>query len=620
MPNFRYSSASTASGTVAGTTAPPVFGSAGPGSPQAARPRSTAASDLGGSGSGYASALGLGMGLPAPPGGSSASVLSAGAASSYYARDAQLVDAYARQLDALDEMRHAGALDAAFREELMAIEDWFRVLSDMERATALYTLLQYVSPAQIRFFLGVLQQMARRMDPQSVLFSPMASERGDGSRPTSMFTESDLSATASSLSNDALHDKLMQVQHAHQRAATAAAAAAMAARTATSLPASSTVSPNVPHGTRGGTSALDRLARDFDANMHVHDPTGAPTLYPPPRAGSALAAGAAMTAVHDPWSVPAPAAGDRSASPLPRPPTRGAAVSRPVSPIGRAASPLPPPPSALATGAYYTAPQAAQAQAQAAQAAQIQHQLAQQQAQMQAQVAAMYRYNLAAAFPVAASAGYSAAASPAGSPRLAPTSASGRRSPSPAFLAHAPPSYAMHNGGYTRPQSAHGHRRTPSGYNAHYHHRRHPSYGGTPSTRTGGVASPRPGGGIPPPPLSPTSAADKGKLPDHIDFALLEDMPAWLRSLRLHKYTPQLEHVHWRTLVAMDEEGLEAIGVSAQGARSKFLKVFALVREEMEKGNGPVEVDEGKEEGQNGSVVVEEGNGNDEENGDKASE
>ncbi|KNE57688.1 hypothetical protein AMAG_04548 [Allomyces macrogynus ATCC 38327] len=431
MPNFRYSSASTATGAAAGTTAPTAFGSAGPGSPQAAaRPRSTATSDLGGSGSGYASALGLGMGLPAPGGSSSASVLSAGAASSYYARDAQLVDAYARQLDALDEMRHVGVLDAAFREELMAIEDWFRVLSDMERATALYTLLQYVSPAQIRFFLGVLQQMARRMDPQSVLFSPMASERGDGSRPTSMFTESDLSATASSLSNDALHDKLMQVQHAHQRAATAAAAAAMAARTATSLPASSTVSPNVPHGARGGgTSALDRLARDFDATLHIHDPTGAPTLYPPPRTGSALAAGAAMAAVHDPWSVPTPApVGDRSASPLPRPPTRGAsAVSRPVSPIGRAASPLPPPPSALATGAYYAAPQAQAAQA--AQAAQMQHQLAQQQAQMQAQFAAMYRYNLAAAFPGAAAAGYSAAASPAGSPRLAPTSASGRAVP-----------------------------------------------------------------------------------------------------------------------------------------------------------------------------------------------
>ena len=78
-------------------------------------------------------------------------------------------------------------------------------------------------------------------------------------------------------------------------------------------------------------------------------------------------------------------------------------------------------------------------------------------------------------------------------------------------------------------------------------------------------------------PKPPTAA--KGE--DEVDPSLLNDVPGWLRSLRLHKYTPNFEGMNWRDMVAMDEAALEAKGVAALGARRKMLKTFQLVREKM---------------------------------------
>ncbi|KAI0671110.1 hypothetical protein C8Q78DRAFT_1138607 [Trametes maxima] len=68
---------------------------------------------------------------------------------------------------------------------------------------------------------------------------------------------------------------------------------------------------------------------------------------------------------------------------------------------------------------------------------------------------------------------------------------------------------------------------------------------------------------------------------EDVDPKLLEDVPAWLRSLRLHKYTPNFEGMNWRDMVAMDEAALEAKGVAALGARRKMLKTFEVVRKKM---------------------------------------
>ena len=83
----------------------------------------------------------------------------------------------------------AASLDVNFKEELTAIEQCatyvlydyslfsffceigFKVLSEAERTAALYSLLQHSTQVQIRFFITVLQHMARS-DPMTALLSP----------------------------------------------------------------------------------------------------------------------------------------------------------------------------------------------------------------------------------------------------------------------------------------------------------------------------------------------------------------------------------------------------------------------------------------------------------------
>jgi hypothetical protein len=73
---------------------------------------------------------------------------------------------------------------------------------------------------------------------------------------------------------------------------------------------------------------------------------------------------------------------------------------------------------------------------------------------------------------------------------------------------------------------------------------------------------------------SPRGRRGSSKPPeDPTDPGLLNDIPSWLRSLRLHKYTDNLKDLKWQELVELDDEGLEKRGVNALGARRKMLKV-----------------------------------------------
>jgi hypothetical protein len=74
---------------------------------------------------------------------------------------------------------------------------------------------------------------------------------------------------------------------------------------------------------------------------------------------------------------------------------------------------------------------------------------------------------------------------------------------------------------------------------------------------------------------------------EDVDPALLNDIPGWLRSLRLHKYTPNFEGMRWQDMVVMDEAALEGKGVAALGARRKMLKTFEIVRKKMGIEGGP---------------------------------
>ncbi|KAJ7497061.1 hypothetical protein FB451DRAFT_1209923 [Mycena latifolia] len=68
---------------------------------------------------------------------------------------------------------------------------------------------------------------------------------------------------------------------------------------------------------------------------------------------------------------------------------------------------------------------------------------------------------------------------------------------------------------------------------------------------------------------------------DEIDPELLKDVPAWLRSLRLHKYTSSFEGMTWEEMVVLDEPTLEAKGIAALGARRRLLKTFDNVKKKM---------------------------------------
>lgn len=78
----------------------------------------------------------------------------------------------------LEEMASA-TLDKDFKDELIAIEQWFKVLSEAERTSALYALLQQTTQVQIRFFIGVLQQMAKNHPMSGVLSPANFGERGE---------------------------------------------------------------------------------------------------------------------------------------------------------------------------------------------------------------------------------------------------------------------------------------------------------------------------------------------------------------------------------------------------------------------------------------------------------
>lgn len=65
----------------------------------------------------------------------------------------------------------SASLNQGFKEELGSIEQWFSVLNDAERTAALYALLQQTTQVQVRFFAAVLQQMSRQ-DPMSSILSP----------------------------------------------------------------------------------------------------------------------------------------------------------------------------------------------------------------------------------------------------------------------------------------------------------------------------------------------------------------------------------------------------------------------------------------------------------------
>ncbi|KAI8991440.1 hypothetical protein BDF20DRAFT_831477 [Mycotypha africana] len=75
-----------------------------------------------------------------------------------------------------------------------------------------------------------------------------------------------------------------------------------------------------------------------------------------------------------------------------------------------------------------------------------------------------------------------------------------------------------------------------------------------------------------------TRAVKDKKAVEIVDMELLKDIPAWLRSLRLHKYNPIFADCKWQEMIKMTDEDLLKRGVAALGARRKMLKVFDNIK------------------------------------------
>lgn len=68
---------------------------------------------------------------------------------------------------------------------------------------------------------------------------------------------------------------------------------------------------------------------------------------------------------------------------------------------------------------------------------------------------------------------------------------------------------------------------------------------------------------------------------EDFDPEMLNDIPAWLRVLRLHKYTQCFDGLTWEEIVVLDDTALEAKGVIALGARRRLMRTFEHVRKRM---------------------------------------
>ncbi|CAE6426741.1 hypothetical protein ACGC1H_005630 [Rhizoctonia solani] len=549
--------------------------------------------------------------------------------SMYQNPEAEAIDQWFENLQnyeaTLEEMA-AASLDVNFKEELSAIEQWFRVLSEAERTAALYSLLQHSTQVQIRFFITVLQQMARA-DPMTALLSPavgasMQSQMeaklaslglkspGPPASPSARsfnrqstgpesvnFLSPDSAAVppspggpgsgdaAATLAQQRARLKATNAAHRISAPGTLATDAARAnVWSATSLsqvaergpsPTPDLLSP-MPGSTRPKSTDFTGVAAQFRKGADANDDQLSP-----------MVGGNWASMVNTPV-VPMFAGGNNGGSAAANNGTDtngqnldAAALKLANWTMGNNGGPVVQLDDARKFRRTSNATKSTDATKEAQAAAQRKPQpanpgfLSPQQAQPNWQQQQQTR-------------------SPAGSGRfpgddpnaMAANFNMGGMSPGMGMNMGMMNGFGMMNPGMGMPgfglnnieglqaqllaaQLAQLNAGFPLGMMGGLQQQQQP---GPRSTRSAasGRRSPKP----------PTANAGKGG-EDEVDPALLNDIPAWLRSLRLHKYTPNFEGMHWKDMVTMDEAALEAKGVAALGARRKMLKTFQLVREKM---------------------------------------
>ncbi|KAJ9154824.1 Protein VTS1 [Pleurostoma richardsiae] len=510
----------------------------------------------------------------------------------------------------LEEMA-AATLDQDFKDELSAIEQWFRVLSEAERTAALYALLQQTTQVQIRFFIQVLQQMGKNhpmsgvLSPSNFDKDPMSNRLSDAMNKLNV-GESARNSLARPLSTAKRHSGLdpstINAMFPDAAAAIATEKAKFTQQTGNPPTSnrnsaavdtrSSLVAPTIsaPGDGLDGNGQNPSSPWNNDQGARPKSSSGQPPMgqfvQPPPSAG--LRSPRPQISGNQTIQSTTLTAGDKPASDLP--------LLSPYQASGNWASMVNTP-----LVANFNAQQSGT------------------QADMVANATAMKlaalstvnnRFALDDVRKYRRARSNDAPGGPQGNP-LSPGGAGGIPTTNVVMINErgqvighdqmlamqsqqglggfgthrsrpASPGIAMQTGfpntmAFTSPQN--------NGFLSAYD-------GSSPlmNNGLGGINLGQFGLGMHEGYLSDHSEINRGRSPrgrrgsskppeDPTDPTLLQDIPAWLRSLRLHKYTENLKDMKWTDLIELDDKQLEDRGVNALGARRKMLKVFEQVKE-----------------------------------------
>lgn len=517
----------------------------------------------------------------------------------------------------LEEMA-AATLDQDFKDELSAIEQWFRVLSEPERTAALYALLQQTTQVQIRFFIQVLQQMAKS-HPMSGVLSPAAFGEKDpmSSRMNDAMNKLNVEGTRSSFgfgnkpppspggkrmsgldpstiksmfpdAANAIEDQKQQFQVTTGSVPKSNRNSAVGDRGSQYMP---TISAPEEEHKRNGSAILSGPWRNPTGSQQAENqqPIGRP------KSSSSQAPMGQFGVV----SAPPPSAGLRSSRPFPLSGDNNIqSQTANLEPLNNAGMPILSPYAPGASWASMT---------NTPMVANFSQQQSANQADMVANATAM---KLAALSTVnnriqlddvrkyrraRSSEGQQQGPLSPGVPSnilmtnelgqiLTPQQAAalqqqqiaalqGHRSrpASPGIAITGPPgvNHGMNMGGM---QS--------NGYLAAGDYSMGVLNNGMGGMNLNNIGMAQYNEGY----LSDASEINRGRSPrgrrgsskppeDPTDPALLNNIADWLRTLRLHKYTDNLKDMRWQDLVQLDDAGLENKGVAAKGARTKLLKV-----------------------------------------------
>lgn len=461
----------------------------------------------------------------------------------------------------LEEMA-AASTDQNFTEELGAIEQWFRVLSEAERTAALYSLLQHSTPVQIRFFLSVLHHMAQS-DPMTALFSPNpAQATGMESKLASMGLKSPSAGGGSGFPGSPTVNQYLAPESADQ--------------TKSRLRQNRISAPGTLQPTDRWHGQLEQVIErgsspGIDLNASSRGKSPGPDVRPKSIDFSGQVGDGRSSRHYSGVSLgighPEPIAPSPVASPFLNSGSWASMVNTPLAPmftdpkvdLSLANLQLNSNRVAFDDAKKYRRQASGIARNVSGQYNDdgdlVNSQTAQPgRGQTWARSPVLDQYGLGLGDTSSlAGLGMNLINPLANAQMLALAQAQAQQLSTVASFASA--GYGGLNPRIPARPAAGSGRRSPSLAKSH---------SPTPDRSAGGGGA---GGG----------AGVAG--PDDVDMRILEDVSNWLRVLRLHKYTTNFERSNWRNMVMMTDADLTAKGVSAQGARTKFLKVFYNVRE-----------------------------------------